>query len=171
MKKLFLALSTAALLFGLGACGNKKASSTPASSASGSGSASQSTGSSSSSSSQGGGGEDNKIYLYLGVAATFWGGKLAYVGEGGGFFAYFFDGGTSAWPGALMTEVSEGVYSVDKQNTEHVIFSVNAADGSWGGDCQTVDLDLPTDGKNLFTLSTATEGSDKQNGDWSTYAA
>lgn len=176
MKKLFLALSTAALVFGLGACTSKKSSSASGkTSTSTSGSQSQtSTGSqseSSSSSEQGGGGAGEKIYLDLGSSATHWQGKYdEHPAENNGFFAYFFTGETAvgpAWPGTQMELVSGTVYSVDKQAAEKVIFNVN----SWGGDCQTVDLDLPTDGNNLFTITSSETSGTNQTGTWSTYAA
>ena len=168
MKKIFLALSSAALIFGLAACNNKKSE---ASSASGSGSASGSASQSQSesSSSQGGGGE--KIYFDLGNAAEYWQGKYdEHPAENNGFFAYFFTGTSPvgpAWPGSQLELVSGTVYSVDKQDAEKVIFNVN----SWGGDCQTEDLTLPTDGKNLFTIETNNQDGTNQAGSWSVYAA
>ena len=168
MKKIFLALSSAALIFGLAACNNKKSE---ASSASGSGSASGSASQSQSesSSSQGGGGD--KIYFDLGNAAEYWQGKYdEHPAENNGFFAYFFTGTSPvgpAWPGSQLELVSGTVYSVDKQDAEKVIFNVN----SWGGDCQTEDLTLPTDGKNLFTIETNNQDGTNQAGSWSVYAA
>ena len=172
MKKIFLALSSAALIFGLAACNNKKSEASSASgsgSASGSASQSQSQSQSESSSSQGGGGE--KIYFDLGNAAEYWQGKYdEHPAENNGFFAYFFTGTSPvgpAWPGSQLELVSGTVYSVDKQDAEKVIFNVN----SWGGDCQTEDLTLPTDGKNLFTIETNNQDGTNQAGSWSVYAA
>ena len=105
MKKLFLALSTAALLFGLGACGNKKASSTPASSASGSGSASQS-----SSSSQGGGGEWDNKYTVTGLPN--WIGA-----DGCVIFAWTWsDTDAGSWH-AITFEGDTGTFEVDEEKT------------------------------------------------------
>lgn len=173
MKKIFLALSSAALIFGLAACNNKKSDASSASgsgSASGSASQSQSQSQSESSSSQGGGTGD-KIYFDLGNAAEYWQGKYdEHPAENNGFFAYFFTGTSPvgpAWPGSQLELVSGTVYSVDKQDATNVIFNVN----SWGGDCQTEDLTLPTDGKNLFTIETNNQDGTNQAGSWSVYAA
>ena len=173
MKKLFLALSSVALVLSLGACTSKKSEASSASgsgSASGSASQSQSQSQSESSSSQGGGTGD-KIYFDLGNAAEYWQGKYdEHPVENNGFFAYFFTGTSPvgpAWPGSQLELVSGTVYSVDKQDATNVIFNVN----SWGGDCQTEDLTLPTDGKNLFTIETNNQDGTNQAGSWSVYAA
>ena len=180
MKKLFVGVSALALVLTLGACGKKNTKSTSTQSTPTSETTSQ--GGTTSTTSQGGGttsttsqgGSDNKIYINLGSCSTFWGDKFQYTGDGGGLFAYFFTGETGpvAWPGTLMTQVTEHlVYSVDlPTGVTKVIFNMNSTAGTWLGDTQTEDIDLPTDGKNLFTINTENSGS-KQNGTWSTYSA
>lgn len=82
--------------------------------------------------------------------------------------------GTS-WPGKRMTLV-EGettVWSYDvPANAANCIFTRVNSSGSiadWGA--KTKDLTIPTDGKNLFTISTASEawGDPGCDGEWSTY--
>ena len=107
------------------------------------------------------------LYLNLGSIQSYWQGKLAEAGGSAFIGAYFFGGtaGSSAWPGTHMTKVSDSIYSVVNMSTAtKIIFNVNG----WSGDCQTVDLTIPTSGKNLFTIST-TNYSSEQNGNWSTY--
>ena len=115
----------------------------------------------------GGGGGADKIYLDLGSCAAYWNTKLAEDVQK--LNAHFFGGtGTATtWPGNQMTKVTGNIWYVNiVPNTANVIFNVNG----WGGDCQTEDLTIPTDGKNLFTLNTSYTSGTKQNGTWSTYA-
>ena len=88
-------------------------------------------------------------------------------------------GGASAgttWPGARMTSVTgeEGMWSYDVPSdvTGLVFVRVNGSGDvtDWGA--KTKDLTLPTDGKNLFTItnSSPTWGSPGCDGEWSTYA-
>ena len=175
MKKLFVGVSALALVLTLGACGKKNTKSTSTQSTPTSETTSQ--GGTTSTTSQGGGttsttsqggGTDNKIYLDFGTIADWWNTKLAEDAQT--LSAHFFGGtGTATtWPGNAMTKVSGNIWSVDMvPNTANVIFNVNG----WGGDCQTEDLDIPTDGKNLFTINTNNTSGTKQNGTWSTYSA
>ena len=79
------------------------------------------------------------------------------------------------WPGVRMTPVSgeEGTWSYDvPADVAGLIFvRVNGtgAISDWGA--KTVDLTLPTDGKNLFTITneTASWGAPGCNGVWSVY--
>ena len=114
-----------------------------------------------------------KIYVDLGSIASHWATKAAMVPEipaRQGYWAYFFDGGGTVgkdWPGSKLTNVSGNVYYVNKPSAAtKVIFNVNG----WNGDCQTVDLTIPTDGKNLFTITTSYTSETSQNGTWSTKA-
>ena len=81
------------------------------------------------------------------------------------------------WPGVRMTPVSgeEGTWSYDvPADVAGLIFvRVNGTGtiSDWGA--KTVDLTLPTDGKNLFTITneTASWGAPGCNGEWSKYVA
>ena len=88
-------------------------------------------------------------------------------------------GGASAgtkWPGVRMPSVTgeEGMWSYDVPSdvTGLVFVRVNGSGDvtDWGA--KTKDLTLPTDGKNLFTItnSSPTWGSPGCDGEWSTYA-
>ena len=102
------------------------------------------------------------IYLDLGTVAAYWNGKSQ------PFYAYFYDGsGAQEWASSsLMSNVTGNIYSVSTvANTAKVIFTVNR----WNGDCQTADLTLPTDGKNLFTISSNEQSGSSQTGTWGTY--
>lgn len=90
--------------------------------------------------------------------------------------------GTSSdpqWPGVRMSPVSgqDGTWSYNlPSGVSNVIFVRVNGDGTisdWGA--QTEDLTLPTDGKNLFTISNSTNcwsgESCKCNGTWSTYGS
>ena len=79
-----------------------------------------------------------------------------------------------AWPGYRMTSVGNGIWSYDlPAGVSTVIFSrVNGsgAVAAWGA--QTKDLDVPTDGKNLFTITTSSPtwgGNPGCDGEWSVY--
>lgn len=66
--------------------------------------------------------------------------------------------GTGAWPGTKMTNLGNGIYSYDFNNTEScnmVIFNDN-------GNFKTGDLYFPTDGKNMY---------DNTSSKWTTYSA
>ena len=85
-------------------------------------------------------------------------------------------GGKNAeWPGVRMTATGEAdVWSVDIDLTkyEKIIFTrVNGSGdvADWGA--KTKDLALPTDGKNLFTITTSTAvwGDPGCEGEWSVY--
>ena len=81
--------------------------------------------------------------------------------------------GAPEWPGIRMTSVGDGVWSYDlPAGVGTVIFSrVNGsgAVADWGA--KTKDLTLPTDGKNLFTITTSIEvwGDPGCDGEWSVY--
>ncbi len=88
-------------------------------------------------------------------------------------------GGTSAgtaWPGVRMTPVSgeEGTWTYDvPADVEGLIFTrVNGSGdiAEWGA--KTTDLSLPTDGKNLYTITSesAVWGDPGVTGEWSVYA-
>lgn len=117
----------------------------------------------------GGGIVSGKLYLDLGSSASYWNSKYdEHPATNNGFWAYFFGGSVSqTWPGVKLTYVTGNIYSVGKYDASNVIFNVN----SWNGDCQTVDLTIPTDGKNLFTITTNYTNGNNQNGTWSTYSA
>lgn len=105
----------------------------------------------------------NTIYLDLGSSEGYWTGKDKPIN------GYFFTGTTAvgpAWPGAAMSIGDSGYYEITKQNSTSVLFNVNG----WNGDCQTVDLTLPTDGKNFFRITTNHEDGSNQNGSWYTYS-
>lgn len=93
------------------------------------------------------------------VAVHYWGGESA---------------GTT-WPGARMEAVAgdEGAWSYDvPEDVEGLMFvRVNGSGdiADWGA--KTVNLTLPTDGKNLFTITNESEswGDPGCNGEWSVY--
>jgi len=85
-------------------------------------------------------------------------------------------GGSSAttWPGIRMTPVSgeANVWSIETGDNTNIIFvRVNGSDDvtDWGA--KTKDLTIPTDGKNLFTITTsnAVWGDPGCDGEWSVY--
>ena len=89
-------------------------------------------------------------------------------------------GGASAgttWPGVRMTSVSgeEGMWSYDvPSDVTGLIFTRVNGSGTiadWGA--KTGDLTLPTDGKNLYTITSASAvwGDPGCTGEWSTYPA
>ena len=110
--------------------------------------------------------------VYCKMAQSWWTADGAAVG------VYYW--GTSsdpAWPGVRMSPVSgqDGTWSYNlPSDASNIIFVRVNGDGAisdWGA--QTEDLTLPTDGKNLFTISNSTNcwsgESCKCNGTWSTY--
>ena len=85
-------------------------------------------------------------------------------------------GGSSAttWPGIRMTPVSgeANVWSIETGDNTNIIFvRVNGSGDvtDWGA--KTKDLTIPTDGKNLFTITTSSEawGDPGCDGEWSVY--
>lgn len=88
-------------------------------------------------------------------------------------------GGTSAgtaWPGVRMTPVSgeEGTWTYDvPEDVTGLIFTrVNGSGDIADYGAKTTDLSLPTDGKNLYTITstTAVWGNPGATGEWSVYA-
>lgn len=113
--------------------------------------------------------------LYCKVAQSWW----KENGAATGAFAWK-EGGTNnhEWPGVRMTAVAgeDDLWSIQVDPAVHpnIIFvRVNASGtiADWGA--QTADLTIPTDGKNLYTItstSAAWSGNgDKVTGTWSTY--
>lgn len=81
------------------------------------------------------------------------------------------------WPGVLMThpENDNTVWTIDIDNTkfDKVIFVRVSSDGKSDWGAKTADLTIPTDDKDLFTI-TSTEavwGKPGCNGEWSVYVA
>jgi len=78
-----------------------------------------------------------------------------------------------AWPGYRMTSVGNGIWSYElPSGVSTVVFTrVNGSGAveNWGA--KTKDLPLPTDGKNLFTITTSspTWGDPGCDGEWSVY--
>lgn len=69
--------------------------------------------------------------------------------------------GTGDWPGTKMDNLGNGIYSFDFDNTkscDRVIFNNN-------GDFQTKDLEIPTDGRNMY------DNTSSENDKWTTYSA
>lgn len=160
MKKLLLTLGATALILGLGACNNsKKAKSEDKSVPEATSKTASSDDVVSEAGGSGGEGSD-KIYLDLGTSKTYWETK-----ENPVIYAYFYTPEAVAWPGTAMSVGTSGYYEIDYVEAANIIFNVNG----WGGDCQTVDLDIPTDGKNLFTINTSYTDGTNQNGTWSAY--
>lgn len=112
--------------------------------------------------------------IYCKMAQDWWKSDGAAVGA----YAWKGDGDSAEknaeWPGVRMAATSDAdVWSVDIDLTkyEKVIFTRmnpgNEGDLYWGA--KTKDLVLPTDGKNLFTITTSTEvwGDPGCDGEWS----
>lgn len=111
--------------------------------------------------------------IYCKMAQDWWKSDGAAVGA----YAWKGDGDSADknanWPGVRMTATGEAdVWSVDIDLTkyEKIIFTrVNGSGdvADWGA--KTKDLVLPTDGKNLFTITTSTEvwGDPGCDGEWS----
>ena len=79
------------------------------------------------------------------------------------------------WPGVLMThpENDNTVWTIDVDNKfDKVIFVRVSSEGAYWG-AKTADLTIPTDGKDLFTItsSTAVWGDPGCTGEWSVYVA
>lgn len=112
--------------------------------------------------------------VYCKMTQSWW------TADGAAIGVYYW--GTSSdpqWPGVRMSSVSgqDGTWSYNlPSGVSNVIFVRVNGDGAisdWGA--QTEDLTLPTDGKNLFTISNSTNcwsgESCKCNGTWSTYGS
>lgn len=111
--------------------------------------------------------------IYCKMAQDWWKSDGAAVGA----YAWKGDGDSAEknanWPGVRMTPTGEAdVWSVDIDLTkyEKIIFTRVNGSGDvedWGA--KTKDLVLPTDGKNLFTITTSTEvwGDPGCDGEWS----
>ncbi|MBR4520083.1 MAG: DUF5123 domain-containing protein [Paludibacteraceae bacterium] len=116
-----------------------------------------------------------KTTLYCKMTQSWWTVDGAAVG------IYAWDGGGNpkvTWPGERMTPVEgeEGVWSfeLDTDTYKNCIFTRvngNGAVSDWGA--KTKDLTIPTDGKNLFTItsSSAVWGDPGCDGEWSVYGA
>lgn len=116
-----------------------------------------------------------KTTLYCKMTQSWWTADGAAVG------IYAWDGNGSpkvTWPGERMTPVEgeEGVWSfeLDTDTYKNCIFTRvngNGAVSDWGA--KTKDLTIPTDGKNLFTITntTAVWGDPGCDGEWSVYGA
>lgn len=72
--------------------------------------------------------------------------------------------GTGVWPGAKMTNLGNGIYSYDFDNTNSCDMVIFNDKGNNGGSFQTLDVTFPTDGRNMYD-NTSSE-SDK----WTTYS-
>ena len=86
---------------------------------------------------------------------------------------YWGSSSDTQWPGVRMTSVGNGVWSYDvPSNVTGLMFvRVNGSGNveNWGA--KTKNLTLPTDGKNLFTITNTTElwGDPGCDGEWSVY--
>jgi hypothetical protein len=77
--------------------------------------------------------------------------------------AYVWGASSNSWPGAKMTKVEgeTNIYSYTGfKEGSNIIFN--------NGSKQTIDLTIPTDGRNLFVIS-STQSGGKYTGEWSTY--
>ena len=107
------------------------------------------------------------------MAQSWWKADGAAVGA-----HYWGTGTASTWPGDRMTPV-EGetdlwYIDLDLAKCQNIVFTRVNADGTiadWGA--KTEDLTIPTDGKNLFTITTSSPiwGDPGCDGTWSTYNA
>lgn len=181
MKKLLLALSTTALIFGLGACGGKKSTST--SSTSGKTSGTSQTSQTSQTSSQPGASSNSseagsQDTIYCKMEYSWW------TADGAAIAIYMWndaDEKPAAWPGQRMQAVAghENVWSFEANSTmrttyPHIIFArVNASGdiADWGA--KTITLDWPTGSNDLFTITNETEswGNPGCEGTWSSFGA
>lgn len=112
--------------------------------------------------------------VYCKMTQSWWTANGAAVG------VYYWGTSTDpSWPGVRMSPVSgqDGTWSYDlPSGVSNIIFVRVNGDGAisdWGA--QTEDMTLPTDGKNLFTISNSTNcwsgESCKCSGTWSTYGS
>ena len=69
--------------------------------------------------------------------------------------------GTGDWPGTKMTNLGNGIYSYDFNNTE----SCNMVIFNDSGNFKTGDLKFPTDGRNMY------DNTSYENDKWTTYSA
>lgn len=111
------------------------------------------------------------IRLYCQMNHSWWTDSDAAVG------AYLYGGegvNNAEWPGVRMTAMENGIWYIDADTTvyHYVIFTrVNGSDEvvDWGA--KTADLAIPSDGKNLYTItsSSAVWGDPGVEGYWSVY--
>ena len=110
--------------------------------------------------------------VYCKMAQSWWTADGAAVG------VHYWGGGTSAgttWPGVRMSPVSgqDGMWSYDvPSDVAGLIFTrVNGSGDIIYWDAKTKDLKLPTDGKNLYTITSASAvwGDPGCDGEWSVF--
>ena len=96
--------------------------------------------------------------------------------DGAAVAVHYWGDARTDWPGVRMTPVTgeEGTWSYDvpADDVDGLVFvRVNGTGDIAYWDAKTVDLSLPTDGKNLFTITneTASWGDPGCNGVWSIY--
>lgn len=115
----------------------------------------------------------NAATVYCKMSQEWWTKDGAAIGA----YAWGTEGSNAEWPGVRMTPV-EGQANlwkmeIDAAKYPNIIFTrMNPNDGDnqdWGA--KTVDLTIPTDGKNLFTITTsnAVWGDPGCDGEWSVY--
>lgn len=73
--------------------------------------------------------------------------------------------GTGDWPGAKMTNLGNGIYSYDFDNTNSCDMVIFNDKGNNGGSFQTGDVTFPTDGRNMY------DNTSSENDKWTTYSA
>lgn len=73
--------------------------------------------------------------------------------------------GTGVWPGAKMTNLGNGIYSYDFDNTNSCDMVIFNDKGNNGGSFQTGDVTFPTDGRNMY------DNTSSENDKWTTYSA
>lgn len=108
--------------------------------------------------------------LYCKVSQSWWTTDNASVG------AYVWNGDTKlkAWPGTQMNKdnIHEDTWYIDIDTATYtnIIFVRLSPDGTTDWGAKTRNLTIPTDGKNLFTItsSTAVWGEPGADGEWST---
>ena len=70
--------------------------------------------------------------------------------------------GTGVWPGAKMTNLGNGIYSYDFDNTNSCDMVIFNDKGNNGGSFQTGDVTFPTDGRNMY------DNTSSENDKWTT---
>lgn len=112
--------------------------------------------------------------IYCRMTQSWWTSDGAAVG----IYAWNDKGSNAAYPGERMTPVEgeEGLWSFDLdldvyRNCTFIRVTGSGAVSDWGA--KTVELTIPTDGKNLFTITNeaAVWGDPGCTGEWGTYAA